>query len=281
VKTYLNLGCGERIHPDWINIDMTASQPNVVAHDLVAGVPFEAESADVVYHAAVFEHIRRKDVAKFLREIHRVLKPGGIIRIGVPDLERICHTYLEKLEAALTGEKQAANDYDWMMLEMLDQMVRESSGGEMINYLRREPLSNECFIFERIGDEGRKLVAAIRRGGATKRPERPSFYRGAGAVARMLRDRLLTLLAGRDAPRALAIGRFRLSGEVHQWMYDRFSLARELVAADFREPKICSASQSSIPDWERFHLDTQPDGTVNKPDLLFMEAIKPHRYDND
>lgn len=260
---------------------MTANQPNIMAHDLVSGIPFEAESADVVYHAAVFEHIRRKDAAKFLREIYRVLKPSGIIRIGVPDLEKICRTYLAKLEAALTGDKQAANDYDWMMLEMLDQMVRESSGGEMINCLRRERLANECFIFERIGDEGRKLVAAIRRGDATKQLERPSSYRRGVVVVRMLRDRLLTLLAGRDAVRALAIGRFRLSGEVHQWMYDRFSLARELVAADFREPTICSASQSSIPDWERFHLDTQPDGTVNKPDLLFMEAIKPHRYDDD
>lgn len=275
MKAYLNLGCGERSHPDWINIDIAAAQPNVIAHDFTKGIPFPAESADVVYHAAVFEHIRREDVAAFLREIYRVLKPGGIIRIGVPDLEKICRTYLEKLEAALEGDKQAAHDYDWIMLEMLDQMVRERSGGEMLNYLRRQPLPNEQFVFERIGNEGRKLVETIRRGDAAEPFSPASLYRRCRTFARALRDRLLVLLAGRDAARALAIGRFRLRGEVHQWMYDRLSLARELTAAGFHQPKLQSASESSVPDWGRFHLDIQPDGTLNKPDLLFMEAIKP------
>jgi hypothetical protein len=58
-------------------------------------------------------------------------------------------------------------------------------------------------------------------------------------------------------------------------MYDRFSLARELMAAGFHEPIVRSASESAIPDWTRFCLDAQSDGTINKPDLLFMEATKP------
>jgi predicted SAM-dependent methyltransferase len=281
VKTYLNLGCGERVHPDWINIDIAASQSCVMAHDLVRGIPFETESADVVYHAALFEHVRRENAADFLREIYRALKPGGIIRIGVPDLEKICRTYLEKLEAALAEDKQAANDYDWIMLEMLDQIVRERSGGEMVEYFRCQPLPNEHFVLERIGNEGRKLIETIRRQGAPQPAKSFSVRRWAGTVAGMLRDRLLILLAGRDAVRALAIGRFRLTGEAHHWMYDRFSLARELMAAGFHEPRVYSASQSSIPDWERFHLDTQPDGTVNKPDLLFMEAIKPNKHGHE
>lgn len=268
MKTYLNLGCGERFHPDWINVDLTSGRSNVIAHDLAKGIPFPSESADAVYSAAVFEHIRRGDAANFLREIHRVLKPGGIVRIGVPDLENICRIYLEKLEAAVAGDKRAANDYDWIVLEMFDQMARETSGGAMLEYLRRQPLPNEKFVLERIGDEGRQLIDQLRsQTNVTKK-----------SLSRRIREigsALLNLLIGRKNAQALAIGRFRRGGEVHHWMYDRFSLARELIAAGFCEPIIRSASESAIPDWNRFCLDVQSDRTINKPDLLFMEAMKP------
>ena len=281
MKAYLNLGCGERFHPDWINVDLTEGRFNVISHDLVTGIPFAAESVDAVYHAALFEHIRRGDAANFLRETHRVLKPGGIVRVGVPDLEKICRTYLEKLEAALAGDKEATNDYDWIVLEMFDQMVRESSGGLMLKYLRRQPLPNEQFIVQRIGHEGCKLIEEIRRQEAAPNKGLTALlYQLACAISQALRDRLLTVVAGRKAAQAIAIGRFRLSGEVHHWMYDRFSLARELTVAGFHEPIVRSASESAIPDWSRFCLDVQSDGTINKPDLLFMEAIKPKTQAN-
>jgi predicted SAM-dependent methyltransferase len=276
LKTYLNLGCGERYHPDWINIDVISRGPDVIKHDVSTGLPFPAESADAVYSAAVFEHIRRRNVRKFLTEIYRVVKPGGIIRVGVPDLEKICRLYLDRLEAAIAGDKQASNDYDWLVLEMLDQMSRETSGGEMINYLRQNPLPNEDFVYERIGNEGRHIVESLRREMATaKSLPQSSIYRRFRMVARQMRNRLLNMLAGPDAVKALTVGRFRLSGEAHQWMYDRYSLARELVAVGFGEPIVCEAIESAIADWPRFHLDIAPDGTINKPDLLFMEATKP------
>ena len=87
---YLNLGCGSRYHPDWINIDIVPHGPEVIQHDLSRGIPLPDASCDVVYHTAVLEHMRRSDAAAFLAECYRVLKPGGIVRVGVPDLERIC-----------------------------------------------------------------------------------------------------------------------------------------------------------------------------------------------
>jgi predicted SAM-dependent methyltransferase len=274
VKTYLNLGCGERFHPDWINIDLTAGRSGVIVHDLAKGIPFSSESVDAVYLAAVFEHIRRNDAANFLREIYRVLKPVGIVRVGVPDLEKICRIYLEKLEAAANGDKQAVHDYDWIVLEMLDQMVRETSGGSMLRYLQQRSQPNERFIVDRIGNEGRKLIDQIRR---QRSAVKKSLSQRVRAIARGARDGLLTIVVGRKTARAVSIGRFRLSGEVHHWMYDRFSLARELTAAGFSEPTVRSASESAIPDWNLYCLDVQSDGTINKPDLLFMEATKPER----
>jgi SAM-dependent methyltransferase len=276
---YVNLGCGRRYHPDWINIDIVPSGPGVIQHDLRQGIPLPDNSCDVVYSAAVLEHMRREDALTFLRECYRVLKPGGIVRVGVPDLEKLCQLYLSKLRAVLDGDAAAVHDYDWIMLELYDQAVREKSGGGMIDFLRQNPLPNEAFIYERIGEEGREIVNALRNHATGTGSEmKPNIFvrlrRRLRTLPGSMKRRLLRLLLGPDDMRALEIGRFRLAGEVHHWMYDRYSLARLLTVAGFRNPVVQSATSSQIPNWTSFHLDTLPDGRVIKPDLFFMEATK-------
>ena len=85
---------------------------------------------------------------------------------------------------------------------------------------------------------------------------------------------LLKLILGKEY-RTLQIGRFRQSGEIHQWMYDHYSLSVLLKKCNLTDVIQRSATESYIPDWTRFNLDTEMDGTVYKPDSLFMEAIKP------
>lgn len=284
VKRYLNLGCGTRFHPDWINMDVAPADPRVIRHDLSCGIPLADASCAVVYHAAVLEHFRPADALLFLRECHRVLESGGTIRVGVPDLEQLCRLYLDRLEAAQAGDMQAAHDYDWIMLEIFDQMVRERSGGAMLDWLQQDPLPNPTFVDARIGEEGRELRRILRGHEADEAPIRsrrvafrawlghlPSRWRRLGAA---VKRELLAPVLGKEQFRALEIGRFRLGGEVHQWMYDRYSLARLLLAAGFRNPSLRDAATSQIPEWDRFGLDRLPDGTVIKPDLLFMEATK-------
>lgn len=283
---YLNLGCGNRFHPDWINIDIASRGPGIIAHDLSRGIPLPDASCDVVYHSDLLEHLRRADVLPFMRECYRVLKPGGILRVVVPDLERICRLYLEKLEAVLNGNVASAYDYEWILLEMYDQTVRERSGGGMLDYLRQAPLPNEAFIYERIGEEGRSIVNSLRQQPAgeptlTNVSRRSWRSRARGLLLRVsglpraFQNRLLARWLGAGGLRALKIGRFRLSGEVHQWMYDRYSLTQLMLAAGFQEPIVQSASKSRIPNWANFNLDITPDGKVNKPDSLVMESIKP------
>jgi predicted SAM-dependent methyltransferase len=289
MKSYLNLGCGSRYHPAWTNIDIVPQGPDVVQYDLSRGIPLPDSSFMVVYHAAVLEHMRREEALSFLQECHRVLQPGGIIRVGVPDLERLCRLYLEKLESALDGDQDAAHDYDWIMLELYDQTVREQSGGDMLAYLRRDPLPNERFVYSQIGEEGRQIVEELRKQNKTEQVGRPTphtsssksflvrsrkWLRRLGKLPKIARDHLRWRLLGPDGLRALEIGRFRLSGEVHQWMYDRYSLAQLLKEAGFLDPVVQSAASSQIPDWDTYHLDTLSDGTVIKPDLFFMEAVK-------
>src|ERR1017187_8522768 len=94
----LNLGCGDRLHPDWTNVDIVASGPGVRRCDLVAGIPFAAETFDVVYHSHLLEHLPKQIAPPFLRDCCRVLKRGGVVRVVVPDFEQIARTYLDALE---------------------------------------------------------------------------------------------------------------------------------------------------------------------------------------
>ena len=281
----LNLGCGNRFHPSWVNLDISPRHPSVLQHDVNRGIPFWDDHFDVVYHSHMLEHIRRRDVQPFLQECRRVLKPGGILRVATPDLERICELYLDRVRGATTADAPAASDHEWLVLEMFDQIAREQSGGDMIAYLRQDQLPNQSFVLERIGEEGREILHSIRRDKApTKVSARHGFAsrvvrgigRRANRVLPAIREALIKSWYGHDAPRALEIGKFRLGGEVHHWLYDRVSLSRALRDAGFCEPVARRAHESAIESWPKFHLDTTTAGEVIKPDSFFMEAAKPH-----
>ena len=256
----LNLGCGHRFHPDWVNVDIAPVHPGIMRWDAVRGIPFPDRHFGVVYHSHMIEHLRPHDVPAFLRDCHRVLEPGGIMRVATPDLERLCEMYLQKLRAS------ASADHEWLVLEMFDQTVREHSGGAMLEYLRQDPLKNEAFVLERIGEEGRELLAAI-RGAAPSSAQQPR-----PGLRRRIKDTLVTRWYGADALLAMKIGRFRLSGEVHQWLYDQLSLKRVLETAGFSPPTLRAAGESAIAGWRGFCLEITDAGHVIKPDSMFMEA---------
>jgi SAM-dependent methyltransferase len=58
-----------------------------IHHDLTCGVPFPDDSIDYAYTSHLLEHFYREDGEKFLRDIHRSLKKGGMLRVCVPDLD--------------------------------------------------------------------------------------------------------------------------------------------------------------------------------------------------
>jgi predicted SAM-dependent methyltransferase len=276
---YLNLGCGSRFHPEWENVDFYATGPNVRVHDLREKMPYADGTFDAVYHSHVLEHFPREAALLLLRECHRVLRRGGIIRVAVPDLERIARLYLEALEKVSSGVQGWDHNYEWMVIEMLDQCVREGPSSELAEYFRQDPIPNWDFILGRWGTYATTFLEDFRRRNSSGPDSSPRSGRAWGYVLRnpgtVLRNKILRMLIGQENWEALPIGRYRRSGVIHMWMYDYYSLGKLLQKAGFLRPQRVGPAESRIPDWTNFDLDTDRDGRIYKPDSMYMEACKP------
>ena len=284
MSRYLNLGCGSRFIASWTNVDFTSTAPGVMACNLVEGVPFADNSFAAVYHSHVLEHFSRPDGEKFIRECFRVLAPGGVIRVVVSDLERIAQSYLHCLnEAVKNPELRNAENYRWSMLELVDQLARHQPGGEMLPCWKQQEIVNEDFLVERMGHEFLSFRERMtnpkpagpdqNESGSTstkQKPRIPFVSRVKNKLTRLLRDRVISA----EERKYLEVGKVRLTGEVHQWMYDRFSLPALLESVGFEDAQPTRAEASRIPGWEAFKSLDLENGRVRKPDSLFVEAIK-------
>lgn len=121
----INVGCARSPTPGWTNFDNSLSvrlaklpvvpellkrlgmlvdaqyemiefaRKNDIRHaDVRRGLPVPDDSVEVLYSSHMVEHLDRSEVERFLRDARRILKPGGIIRLVVPDLRRMAEAYL-------------------------------------------------------------------------------------------------------------------------------------------------------------------------------------------
>lgn len=89
----LHLACGSVHLNGWINIDV--DDPAADRHfDLRIPMPIPTASTDVIFSEHFIEHVTRREAVHFLCECHRLLKPGGRLRLSTPDLEWVVAKYL-------------------------------------------------------------------------------------------------------------------------------------------------------------------------------------------
>lgn len=271
----MNLGCGDRYLPGWVNVDFVSYSNDVIKHNLLQPLPFENSNFDAVYSSHVLEHFSRAEADNFVSEIYRVLKPGGIVRIVVPDLERFARGYLDCLNDFRIDENEYSKaNYEWSVIELLDQMVRVKGGGEMLELWCRDNLINEQYITERLGHE----FSRFRKYLETNPVEAKKMLRkdtGRSGFRFRIKQKLFRKLFNIElTPEDIMYLRFRKMGELHKWMYDEVSLKQFLKNKMFRDPKVVDAKTSAINNWsQHMYLDVE-DNMVRKPDSLFMEAIK-------
>jgi predicted SAM-dependent methyltransferase len=90
----LHLGAWARI-PGWTNVNINPGPEIDVVADVADLSGFADGSVDEVYASHVFEHLSMGRVGPALLGVHRIIKPGGIFRIAVPDLERLAMIILD------------------------------------------------------------------------------------------------------------------------------------------------------------------------------------------
>jgi predicted SAM-dependent methyltransferase len=252
----LNVGCGETFFADWTNIDIVA-RAGVEQHDIRDPLPFDDSSFVAVYSSHVLEHLTTTAGRSFVHEMFRVLEPGGVCRVVVPDLETICREYIRCLDAAIADPtKEHRQRYDWIVLELLDQMVRDRPGGIMMETLRSGDF-DESFVKARNGDQ----FAACYSEARSARPD-------VGGLTQRAKHALSKAITRAQDPRE--------SGEAHKWMYDRYSLRRLLSESGFVDGRVVRFDESAIPRWSSHNLDaSQSRDRPRKPDSLFFECRKP------
>ncbi|GAB3099859.1 class I SAM-dependent methyltransferase [Lysobacter terrae] len=87
----LHIGCGPCLLPGWINLDV---HPAPLATNVLWGLPFAEGSVRLIFLSHLLEHLfYPNDVMPFLSELLRVLEPGGVVRIVVPDIAQCIEAY--------------------------------------------------------------------------------------------------------------------------------------------------------------------------------------------
>lgn len=90
----VNVACGPRILPDFVNIDLFYRHRDVIAWDCRRRLPLADGSAAGIRVEHFVEHLEtREELPAFLKDCLRVLRPGGVLRAIVPDAERYLRAY--------------------------------------------------------------------------------------------------------------------------------------------------------------------------------------------
>lgn len=120
----VQFGCGDNRLQGWLNCDREVN--------IAKALPFADGSVSFVFAEHVIEHVTHLQGIAFLREVLRILKPGGVLRVAFPDVTRInhynCKPFLQKPE--LKRERGVRDVWEAIMTHWGHQAcwTRESMG---------------------------------------------------------------------------------------------------------------------------------------------------------
>ncbi len=119
-KRLLHVGCGEIDSPEFINLDARQlPHVHIVSRNIFRLRMIPDAALDMVYMSHVLEHVPRGQVLQTIKEMARVLKPDGILRISVPDFDFIVLLYeaagrnIGAIAPALMGEQNHAFNFHY------------------------------------------------------------------------------------------------------------------------------------------------------------------------
>jgi SAM-dependent methyltransferase len=130
MKTYVQYGAGNKFIPGWMSFDASPTlriqrvpilgrllrrrlnchfEDGIIYGDIVKGLPLPNDSADFVFCSHVLEHLTLADFNCALKNTYKLLKPGGIFRVIVPDLQMDIEDYIRGINSEITELQQSAS----------------------------------------------------------------------------------------------------------------------------------------------------------------------------
>jgi SAM-dependent methyltransferase len=125
----LNWGCGSHVAPGWINTDVKRDEGIDLVADIRSGLPIATGALDYAVSIHALPELSLPDQVPALRELLRVLRPGGVLRLGLPDLGR-------GIEAYLRGDQEYFK---------VDEAAASSIGGRFITHMLWHGYSRTIF----------------------------------------------------------------------------------------------------------------------------------------
>jgi predicted SAM-dependent methyltransferase len=138
----VNVGCGYRPTPGWVNIELK-STADFYFWDCRRGLPFSDNRVTAIYSEHVFEHFDPEtDATLFLRECLRCLRPGGVLRIVVPDAGAYLRAYgqswerlaaISQLEQTQEGWREKRYNYKGIInvyrtqMQLINEVFRQGN----------------------------------------------------------------------------------------------------------------------------------------------------------
>ncbi|MEM7108539.1 MAG: methyltransferase domain-containing protein [Bacteroidota bacterium] len=101
-KKYLDLGCGNNISKDFINVDYIWMPGVDICMDIAKhNLPLKSNSIEGIFSEHCIEHLPYDEMDRIFKEFHRILKRGSLVRIIVPDGEIYLNAYVKKVNGGI------------------------------------------------------------------------------------------------------------------------------------------------------------------------------------
>lgn len=139
---YLDVGCGRNVHEEFINVDYLWHPGVDVCWDIGRSIPFPSASMKGIFTEHCLEHFSIPVAFAVLKECWRVLTPGGLLRIIVPDAE----LYLELYHRQRRGDENAL--FPFQESESFNNMFSPIMSVNRVFYQDRDSPSGHRFMYD-------------------------------------------------------------------------------------------------------------------------------------